>query len=159
MRTSHVHAECACRVRTRALQGQDRATQGRRQWAVGPCEQRIQMEQGEGGGGGTGAGTQGTPRGSPLHGKMAEPNGVRTSPPNHRFSGRAPGSAGAWASDPWGRADPLRDALGSGPGGLGVGAQRGGKISALLPGVGWALDGGPRPLPGWQGPLLAGVSE
>ncbi|XP_059536465.1 MAP7 domain-containing protein 2 isoform X3 [Myotis daubentonii] len=45
------------------------------------------MEQGEGGGGGTGARTQGTARGSPLHGKMAEPNGVRTSPPNHRFSG------------------------------------------------------------------------
>nr|KAF6360303.1 MAP7 domain containing 2 [Myotis myotis] len=45
------------------------------------------MEQGEGGGGGAGAGTQGTARGSPLHGKMAEPNGVRTSPPNHRFSG------------------------------------------------------------------------
>ncbi|XP_054576638.1 MAP7 domain-containing protein 2 [Eptesicus fuscus] len=43
------------------------------------------MEQG--GGGGTGAGAQGTARGSPLHGKMAESNAVRTSPPNHRFSG------------------------------------------------------------------------
>ncbi|XP_066213280.1 MAP7 domain-containing protein 2 isoform X3 [Saccopteryx leptura] len=42
---------------------------------------------GGGGGGGAGAGTQGSARGSPLHGKMAEPNPVRNSPPNHRFSG------------------------------------------------------------------------
>ncbi|KAM8753173.1 MAP7 domain-containing protein 2 [Rhynchonycteris naso] len=44
------------------------------------------MEHG-GGGGGAGAGTQGSARGSPLHGKMAEPSPVRTSPSNHRFSG------------------------------------------------------------------------
>nr|KAF6320608.1 MAP7 domain containing 2 [Pipistrellus kuhlii] len=39
------------------------------------------------GGSGAGAGAQGPARGSPLHGKMAEPNAARTSPPNHRFSG------------------------------------------------------------------------
>ncbi|XP_045059128.1 MAP7 domain-containing protein 2 [Desmodus rotundus] len=39
-----------------------------------------------GGGCGAGAGTQGTARGSPLHGKTAEPSAVRTSPSNHRFS-------------------------------------------------------------------------
>nr|KAF6492567.1 MAP7 domain containing 2 [Molossus molossus] len=43
------------------------------------------MEQG--GGCEAGAGTQGTTRGSPLLGKMADPSAVRTSPPNHRFSG------------------------------------------------------------------------
>lgn len=40
-----------------------------------------------GGGCEAGSGTQGTTRGSPLLGKMADPSAVRTSPPNHRFSG------------------------------------------------------------------------
>ncbi|XP_019611006.1 MAP7 domain-containing protein 2 isoform X11 [Rhinolophus sinicus] len=40
-----------------------------------------------GGGCGAGAGTEGTARGPPLPGKMAEPSAVRTSPPNHRLSG------------------------------------------------------------------------
>ncbi|KAM5196668.1 MAP7 domain-containing protein 2 isoform 4-T4 [Hipposideros larvatus] len=40
-----------------------------------------------GGGCGEGAGTEGTARGPPLPGKMAEPSAVRTSPPNHRLSG------------------------------------------------------------------------
>ncbi|XP_036902250.1 MAP7 domain-containing protein 2 [Sturnira hondurensis] len=39
-----------------------------------------------GGGCGAGARTQGTARGSPLHGKTAESSAVRTSPSNHRFS-------------------------------------------------------------------------
>ncbi|XP_032971025.1 MAP7 domain-containing protein 2 isoform X3 [Rhinolophus ferrumequinum] len=40
-----------------------------------------------GGGCGAGAATEGTARGPPLPGKMAEPSAVRTSPPNHRLSG------------------------------------------------------------------------
>lgn len=57
--------------------------------AVRLCDRRIPMERGHGCG--AGAGTEGATRASPLPGKMAEPGAVRTSPPNHRLSGRAPG--------------------------------------------------------------------
>lgn len=89
---------CAC--------GRARVRCGAAAGAVRLCGSRVPMERG--GGCGAGAGTEGAARGSPLPGKMAESGAVRTSPPNHRPSGRAPGvrrTRGGFRS-PQGRGGP-----------------------------------------------------
>lgn len=112
--------------------------------AVRLCGPRVPMERG--GGCGAGSGTEGAARGPPLSGKMAESGAVRTSPPNHRPSGRAPGvrrARGGFGSPPGGGADPPWAAQGSGSGARGAGTQRGAGLNALLP-AGGRLGAVPR---------------
>lgn len=102
--------------------------------AVRLCRPRVRMERG--GCCGAGSGTEGATRGSPLPGKMAESGAVRTSPPNHRPSGRAPGVRRARRGFRYprgGGADPPWAAQGSGSGARGAGTQRGAGLNALLP--------------------------
>lgn len=91
------------------------------------------------------AGTEGATRAPPLPGKMAEPGAVRTSPPNHRPSGRGlSAEAGAWApqAPEGGGAGPPAEAVESMVWEAGRGA---GLTSSALPGVVWAR--GPKAAP------------
>ena len=73
---------------TRARRGGDaRGFHSAAAGAVRLCSPGIPMEHGVGYAAAT-AGTEGATRAPPLPGKMAEPGAVRTSPPNHRPSGR-----------------------------------------------------------------------